>query len=499
MSTVRVSIHHHYELELKLVHQLDAPSNKRTFDAWLYFPSSLGVDEPTFQKDAYYDQLTGYIRFRTPRMSVEQLFADGVRSSPFSWLADHEERLTSGSANAVDTTAAIRELRLGAAMFRAAVRDHVRFVGEELGPTCPPAVVERHVELSRRFLADSRDALDRFRVLRLHCMTPRTPALLRAGLDTIDDFMSVQAMEGWFGLREVFFVRAPAIVAALDAAIAAETGYRASAGLLASPSDDALANERFVARVNQLKKWVLAVLHLQVRNSRRTGRIQDMLFGVAAAVAMTFAVVLQLVAVWTVGTPTSPQAGGTTLFAFVGLAVGGYILKDRLKDWLKAWFAAGMPNWLYDRRQELKVEASGAPVGFVEETVRMMRPSELSPLLGLLRERDEDPLFAEQRATEDVLHYRRTLNVDGKRVRVTASEMTAIDEILRLNVGRWLRRMDDPERALLRVNEGAVESVRAAKTYRVLLVVSTEAGQYARYSIVLRRDGIARIEPLSGL
>jgi hypothetical protein len=30
-------------------------------------------------------------------------------------------------------------------------------------------------------------------------------------------------------------------------------------------------------------------------------------------------------------------------------------------------------------------------------------------------------------------------------------------------------------------------------------VVSTEAGQYARYSIVLRRDGIARIEPLSGL
>ncbi len=505
MPAVRVSLHHHYQLELKLVHTLDPPRKERTFEAWFFFPPSLGIDEPTFRKEAFYDELTSYVRFQTPRMSLEQLFAESLHTSPFAWLARNEARLTSGSASEADFAMALRELRLGAAVFRASVRDHARFVATELAGGAPPAVVTRYVEASSRFLRDCREALDRFRVLRLHYLEARTPPALRDALDAIDDFLSVQAIEGWFALLEVFAPRngqAGQLTPALRAAISTETLYRTSAGHLPAPAEDSDTNERFVARVNFLKKWVLAVLHLRVRSSRRTERVQDLLFGIAAAVAMAVAVTLQLVALWTVGTPTSPQVGGTTLFTFVGLAVGGYILKDRLKERLKVWFQAGIPYWLYDRRQELRVEAGGASVGSVEETVRLLRAVELVPLVARLRDAGEPPLFAEQRAEEDVIHYRRKLRVDGERARAQAPEMTAIDEILRMNVTRWLRRMDDPARALLHLTEdGRIGVVTATKTYRVILIVARGDAEprYDKYAVVLTRDGIERIEPMGGI
>ncbi len=503
MPEPRVSIHHHYQLELKLVHTLDPPHNERTFEAWFFFPASLGMDEPSFRKEVFYEELISYVRFQTPRMSLAQLCTE--ESAPFAWLARNKARLTSGSASQADFARALRELRLGAAVFRAAIRDHARFCAAELASTPPPAVVNRHVEASKRFLVDCHAALDRFRALRLSYLEARTPPEIGAALDALDDFLSVQAIEGWFSEIETYGARSGAtadLVTHLRDAIVSETDYRASAGHPPAPSDDPALNERYVARVNALKKWVLAVLHLRVQSSRRTERVQDALFGIAAAVAMAVAVSLQLLALWTVGTPANPQVGATTLLSFVGLTVGGYILKDRLKDRLKVWFQTGIPYWLYDRRQELRVEAGGGSVGSVEETVRLLRAAEVVPMVMRLRDAGEEPLFAEQRAADDVIHYRRKLRLDADRARAQAHEMTAVDEILRLNVTRWLRRMDDPARALLRLDaQGHISIVTATKVYRVTMIVAhgEPERRYAKYAVVLTRDGIERIEPLGAL
>jgi hypothetical protein len=505
LSSPRLSVHDHFQLELKLDHPLAGVPEGLGFEAWIFFPPSLGIDEPAFRKDAFYEDLSTYVRFQTPKMSLGRLFGDGDRTSPFEWLARHEARLTSGAATDADFAMALRELRLFAAVFRAIVRDETRYVSGEVRKGVPPSVLADHVAASLRFLSEVRDALQRFRALRVHFLDARTPAPLRAALHAIDDFLSIQALEGWFALLEAY---APHPVGndaadALRAAIQGETIYRGGAGHLCTPTADPTANEPYVTRVNQLKKWVLAVLHLRLASSRRAQRLQDALFGIAAGAAMTVAVVLQLVALWTVGTPTSPQVGGTTLFAFVGAAVGGYILKDSLKERLKIWFRSGIPEWLYDRRQNLRVEESGETIGFIEETVRLVRPGELANVVGRLREEGEDLLFASHRAEEDVIHYRRQLRVDGERARVHGPEMSAINEILRLNVGRWLRRMDEPTRELYRLEPGgAIGRVEALKTYRVTLIVArTRRGtepRYQKYVLVLTRSGILRVEEQGG-
>ena len=511
----RVRVHDHFQLELKLDYPLrDAPplrTGGRTpaqgFQAWFFFPSSLGIDEPAFGKEEFYGDIAAYIRFQTPKMSLEQLFADAAGGSPFAWLQRNEQALTSGAATPADFAMALRELRLLAAVFRANVRDESHYLFRQLErENVGRSTLDDLSDAATRFLGVSRDALKRFRGLRRRFLDARTPAGLSEALVAIDDFLSLQAIESWFRLMEGL-TRHPgeataAGVERLRAAIHVEGVYREGAGHAgALETHDVAGNERFVQRLNLLKKYVLAVLHLRLASSRRRERVQDVFFGLAAAVAMTVAVTLQLVALWTVGTPAGPQAGGTTLFAFVALAVGSYILKDRMKDRLKHWFVTGIPQWLYDRRQDLCVEAGGDTIGSVEETVRLVRTHELPPVVARLREHDEEPLFASHRADEDVVHYRRSLNVKRAKALSYAPEMTAVNEIVRFNVQRWLRRMDEPVRELYRLDEaGQVERVVAPKTYRVTLILGIDGvdgpPRYEKVAVVLSRAGIVRVEML---
>lgn len=499
----RVRVHDHYQLELKLDYALDGGRTAKTaqgFDAWLFFPSNLGIDEPSFSREGWYADLTTYIRFQTPRMGLDRLFAEADALSPFAWLARNVGVLTSGSAPAADVSRALRELRLFAAIFRSHVRDESQYLLDRLRRGEPPRALAEVAERVGTFLDGTLDGLGRYRHLRRRLLDARTPSGLAHALDAVDDFLSLQVLERWFSLLDTFGglgLDSP-VSARLRAALEEETRHREGLGRIpGAAATDRDANERLVQRHNLLKKYVLAVLHLQLVSSRRRERIQDVLLAIAAAVAMAVAVALQLVALWTVGTPTGPQSGA--LAAFMALAVGGYMLKDRMKERLKHWFVSSLPRWLFDRRQNLRVEADGDHIGAVEETVRLVRPAEVPGEVRRLREHGEEALFAGHRNQEDVVHYRRALFVAGPKARRHAPEMQGLNEILRLNVQRWLRRMDDPVRALWRLGEDGVPvRTEAPKTYRVTLVLGMrrpgEQVQYEKRVIVLSREGILRVE-----
>lgn len=530
MSTPLVTIHDQHHLELKLTHPLEVmPKAGRMFEAWLYFPNSLGIDEPLFRKEDFYSDLTAYVRFQTPHMSLGALLGsapahelplpdDGARAgprlthrvlSPFVRLQRYKAEIVGGS----QTPMALRELRLLAASFRSVVRDNTRFIVTGLRFAPLPAARVEHVAAAGQFVAESGVALGRFRALRAQLSD--APPDVRVALLSVDDFLSMHALEGWFLLLRSLKHRGDGLVDAgpvaqtLRAAISAETAYRVQSGLLGAPADGPGLNEPYVTRVNQLKKWVMGVLHLRLTTNRRAERARELAFSVAAAAAMTVAVALQLFALWTVGTPKTPQVASGTLFAFVALSVGGYILKDAIKDRLKTWFQARIPRWLFDRRQDLRVPGDpglagaaargGASFGAVEETVGRMNAADVPPEVIRVRERDEEALYVQERLEEDVIHYRRKVHLDGARTRAQAPEMVAITEILRLNITRWIRRMDDPSRPLSRLDaDGNVQQVEGRKTYRVTLVMASEgpggACRYDKRSIVLTRQGLIRVE-----
>ena len=498
----RLRIHDPFQLELKRDLPLDASRRGaraplHTLEVWFWVPGQLGLDEPVFHREAFYRDLTAYVRFHTPRASdisalLGRITTGGQRTTHgpdgallvTGGVPEALARIAAGRPHAMDTTLVQRELRMFAVVFRASQRDGVR---RSLARLHDAAGVVTHVDAGR-------DVLARYRSFRAAASSEALPVREREALLAVEDFLSLQAIEGWYALlaatQVVEDLRDGEAAARLRATIEAETEQRVLSGLQ-GPLDpeDAATNERFVTRMNTLKKFILAVLHVRLLHSRRTQHVQDLLFGVAAAIAMTVAVTLQLWTAWTVGVPTGP---GPALLVFVGTAVGGYILKDRMKEWLKGWFAARIPRWLHDRRTELVSEAGH--LGSVEETVHLVRPEAVAPEVVALRVHGESSITAGERAHEDVVHYRRTTSFlqDG-----APAEMTAVDEILRFHVERWLRRMDDPTRNLSQLQpDGSVKRIRAAKNYTVQVILRLD-GELERYAVVLNKKGLVRVERIA--
>jgi hypothetical protein len=484
----RIHAHDPFQIELKHAIPL-ANAAPHVMDLWVWLPGQLGVDANGFHKDDFYDDLTAYVRFHVPPVAVR-----GIRDRTAGPLAQAWELLAearSGDAAAVATVT--RVLRTYAAAFRGVYRDRLRacIAGEG---DC--------VSVAGALLSESREALAEWRLVRAEWLAAGVaPGTFTVVVSAVDDFLSTQVLEAWYTLHGA--VQDAALRSGLAEAIRDETRERVSLGHQGELDPaDVLVNERFVTRLNALKKFVLGVLHVRLRADRRAQLVRDMLFAIAAAIAMLVALILQVWTMWTVGMPSGP---GPALFAFIAAGVGGYILKDRTKDWLKGWFAAKVPSWLHDRRVLLLAEGDDGSarwrrlasepglrmLGAVEETVRLVSPGEVPAELAAMRARSEDAVTEGERANEDVIHYRRRTVVHSGAAR---PDMVALDAIVRVGVHRWLRRMDDPSRTLFQVQaDGSVLRIKAARTYRAHAVACTPEGM-THVVVVLTRKGIQRVD-----
>lgn len=469
----RLHIHDPTSVEL----QVDVPFDDGgvDLDVWFFVPSQLGIGEPAFDRVSFYRDRTAYVRFEPPR---RELRAAADLLMPVRLEGD---RLGCGRAPPEVVADAERALRL----FASCVWDQLRERRHRV-EACAPA---QRGEAVLALVADARAVLAELRALRADLPAP-SPAFADS-FAAVDDFVSMQCVEVWFRLHE----RGPH--PALAEALIAETAARVERGEHGPlRADDAADNERFVAELNRLKKFVLSALHLRFVSTRRTDAAQDLAFGLAAALAMSVAVTLQLVATWTLGAPTRPGEWATIL-AFVGFAVLSYILKDRMKDRLKEWFSRRLPRWLYDRRVELCPEDSTRPLGHAEETVRLLHLREVPVPVAACRESGEDRVELAVRTSDDVVHYRRALRL-GPALPAQCPEAEGVEQILRFNLASWLGRMDEPSRVLFQLAEdGSARRIRGPKTYRVPVVLSVRRHggvTLTRQTLVLSREGLVRVE-----
>ncbi len=472
-------LHAHDSSSVELDLEVPFDQGRVDLDLWFFVPSQLGIDEPDFDREAFYRDRTAYVRFEPPRREL----ADAA--SLLEPIRALTARLGHAHATPDEEACAERTLRL----FGACVREQLRIRRRRVERA--PGEAERDAMIVA-LVADAEATLTAWRALR--AQMPLPSARWATVLAAIDDFVSLQCVEVWFRLHEAH--PHPGFAEA----IRRETEERVAHGEHGplNAEDDA-DNERFVTELNRLKKYVLSALHLRFVSTRVTDAAQDLAFGLAAAAAMTVAVVLQLVAVWTVGMP-GPQEGASVA-VFISFAVVSYILKDRLKDRLKAWFARRLPRWLYDRRVELRAEDGSAVYGHAEETVRVMHLGAVPPEVAALRAEAEHPVELVVRAADDVVHYRRGLALRTG-VRDQCPEAEGVEQILRFNLSAWLRRMDDPTRVLYQLDDdGNARRIQGPKTYTIPVVVAIRrptGTEVHRQTLVLARDGLVRVETVGG-
>ena len=486
---------HQFEVKVAYPLQRQAAADRYALDMFIFLPREFGVNSASCPVDEFFEDLSSYTRFKTPALSIEEVNDAKNRLSPLTRVQYQLE--SSRQSGQWDQMYLRYELRVLANVVRVQVREGAAAIRLRARDRASPDR-QRTVEAAIDHLLEGlTTTLRRFRELRGAFENPSAPPEMRAVCEAVDEHMSneterllLQLMR--FLRKEAADLNLQAPWRRLAAVVSGETAHRRACGYPTVVARDARRNEYFLRRVGLLKKFCVGALSLSEEPLPAVGRARQALYAVAAAVAMAFTVL----AAWLVGRfyPTN-----SLIFALV--AIGAYAFKDRIKDFLRDFSGRLLPMWTSDRSIRLTDPQYGMEVGRTRENLFWLDRARLSEDILKARQYRDRLEQAVAEPTEVILHYAKKVRIRTPRIYESHERSVAIDEILRMQLSRWLKRMDDPEKRLLKLRRGGdgVAGIPAARVYDVNLVIRLTSFRdrsvtLLRALLVLSRNGIARIE-----
>jgi len=490
----RLDVHDRKQLELKLEYLPSGADDETRYlvETYFFLPASLNIDAETYPRAAFYADIHNYVRFKTPVMTLAEVLT--VDSSP---LARLEAGLRTGL---VGESELVYQVKLLSCIFRGTLRRFANGVDERCeGMARAGDVTCAQLEVDVRAAQDGvRRVLERFRVWARSANRFRLQEKTRASIRLVDEYMSLTV--------EQFFRKAVADMDSLPRTgvyielrkelmdeVLREERYRKDNQLrsVISPTGD---NEEYIHRIGFLKKFCMNILFLSARRASNRQGWEEVLFALAAGVAMAFATA---VALWA-QKQDATQAG----LNFFLIMVVGYMMKDRIKEGMRRIFSQLAARHLYDRKSRIMDPVTGRCLGTCEEKVDYGSAVKVPEAVATLRSRDDFITVSQGELSETVIRYQKQVVLDAELMPRTERGLSGITDIIRINVERFLRDMDEPEYALEYVDleDFSVGRVRGAKSYQVDLAFRfiVEESDQERESLqlvrlVLDRNGIKRM------
>jgi hypothetical protein len=441
-------------------------------ETYFFVPKSLGLDVHAYPREQFYADVQAYIRFKTPHVSLTGLADADDRRSPLQ-RARRLVQQANGELDALAPGQISHELRLLGCMVRANLRDTAADIRAKIDRLDDP-------DAKRVLTQDVRQAIDRlihdvgvllgaFRALRPDFLQPKRPAWLGELYEYVDEYLSI-SVENYFTMvlsgvdaRENLRRTLADTRTGLVSRVVAEQRHRSGAGYQSVLDPDG-ENRSYVYRKSALKKFVSSVLFLEIHKEKEGRGITNVIAGVAAAVAMAFSTVA---AIWSQG------AYGLNSFPFVLAIVISYVFKDRIKEWLRAYFSGLLSRWLYDYSVHIHDPVAGVVVGRCRESFTFLSPSQVPPEIRRRRHADSRSVLEPESKPEVVMKYVKDVILLGKRISRTHGRLGDVNDIIRFNFSGFLSRMDEPRQIVATYSPelDGVTAVSCPKAYHVNLVM----------------------------
>jgi hypothetical protein len=486
-------VHDRTHVEFAIDYPATTGPEPYSWEAYFFVPASFRLDETTYEKKELYDDLQSYVRLAVPELPFERL-AEGGPSGPLGRLKaalDGATGVPEGSAAAAE---AGRELRLFACYLRATGLSALRKVERaaeapsegELG-ALSAAFGQSCAAVARAFRAVVEGALEK-----------GLPAELATVARWADEDVSL-VFESLCASLAVTLERQaesdPRLLGLAEhvAALAVgEARHRLARGYdsVVDGEGDERQFEHLEFRRHVLKRFTSSILWLSLERREGPQWLLHALYALAAAVAMTFALVASIKT-----NPFSQQ-----MFQYAILVAVAYAAKDRIKAVLQnnvnKWIAKRFPDRLWtivDHERERDLGVITERAGFLPFR---RAPAEVLQMRRLTREH----ALEEQARPEVVLWHKKTVSLRPEAGAPTS--FPALTEIFRLNLRQWLEHTDDPNRKFLFADpsEARIYSATARRVYNINVVYrltrGAEEAPWHRIRVVVSRKGIERIDDI---
>jgi hypothetical protein len=263
-------------------------------------------------------------------------------------------------------------------------------------------------------------------------------------------------------------------------------------GITDSCSDE-LERERYVLKISQLKKFFQSQSFIEVSQKEVIKKVTEPIAAVAAIIAALSVAMLE----------HAHRSASSTGISIICVGAIMYAVKDRLKDKGRTFFANKVaPRFLPDLSRDLVVE--GEKLGVVKDWFAIKKDTTIPAEIKFMREQAYLS-EAEKHLREDVLHYRRAFKFKSKSKKMAHStsstnDRRGLNEILRINLQRYLKHMDDPYKAVkIFDSEGNFTTLKSHRTYQIYVFVTANLARGGQkynqlFRVVMDKNGIDRVE-----
>lgn len=288
------------------------------------------------------------------------------------------------------------------------------------------------------------------------------------------------------------------IVKGLQDKVTSSTAKRVDPALLSTQDEE---RENYLLKRSQLKKFFQSEMFIEVAKQEALKKYSEPVAIFGAACACLGALVVEQAGL------TKWDHAGLKGASVILLGMMMYVMKDRLKDRFRNYFTDKLGKVVPDQERILTVE--GNRFGVVQEWFSIKKSATLPAIVKDLRLKS-CLSEAEKHIPEDILHYKKKFEIRSDLAVQFKGNQRSLQEMVRINLERYLKHMDDAYKGLLYLDaEGKFSKLRSHRIYHfhACLIASqinhTENGTQKSeedplfskmYRIVMDKNGIVRVE-----
>ncbi len=486
----RVSTHGMYQVELDLQYAVQDQVNRdlHSFDLYFLFPYHLGINEEQCPSRQFFRNVKSYARILPASVPFAHIADPQCACSPLTRI----RRALEGNplARTIPEDEISYELRMLVNMHHGEFRGLRQLIQLLLKDDASDEDIQTRLA---QILRDHDVFIEAFRQLPALFSDTRISGQLREALAWAEEAISIKTGRELHKLRLLCQRREGlrGLVQELVARCGSEQAFRASRhfATVIDPADP-ITGELFLYREGLLKKWAQSSTYLSVARSRKNARIAHVLAGVAAAIAMVFAVAAMFLAECLFVSYSLPWAI---------LIVVSYMFKDRIKEILRGVLLQWQPRLIADEICRLIDPRTGEKIGSTLSRARYVDRSMIPDYVRQMRYSSRDQL-QQILPPESVLHFHNELRMFNQRLLSSHSRLTGVGALFRIRIEPWLRYMDDPSNRIYFVSSQEPHSLDANRVYHINMVVricrdaDDASEQFFHARLIVNRNGILRIE-----
>lgn len=488
-----------FELKSDFIPLPERKKNTYTQEFFFFIPNSFQINSSTYSRDDFYRDQTNLIRFKTPEFTLTELLDKTNEKSPLVRITEITEDLPSNEA----TEEVENELKLLGNIIRSSLREHVRTLIKELEE------ITTSKEITH-FSEDVQEYTEQIKELRSTYFSLQTKTIdnwsraLHSHFLYVDEFISSSINYYLTGLLQDIRknTHSEALILAdrvLCHLLTTEKKHREEHHQEPQKIDEgSLQNEFIFYRNSLLNKYVIDALLLNTNRSSLTKRFRNLIGAFSAGIAM---LVFFLLFVW------QGELFAINSQPFILTTVVLYILKDRIKEGLRAFSYEKASKWFSDFTTDIRSADNKKYLGKIDESFSFVWEKDISKEISNIRNHAFHAVLEKFKRPERVIYYKRTVEFTQQEKRDGTLRRHDFNIIFRFNIQAFLPKLANPHHIYTTLDPETLDFSRVSlpKVYHLNIILrntylqkdQTQKVELKKFRLILDKNGIKRVEQVS--